>query len=220
MCNLTELLNRLQKGHSEDVYLCTSGRLNPSKLSRPPEAIPCHWPNADRPRGDPVRGVGKPSDPTTGHMKDALAYFTLNTALGPNEAQHTPLFRYLNPAARGPHASEEGLIRSEALRSEGSPEGRRGEAPRLPERKVLRDRAAASSRRCDEVHDGSSYWGGVTKADKYRKFLRFQKEVLAKQDLLKSDLTGRAAAVCREGKLEQVRRLAAQARGHAAAAPR
>ncbi|XP_039101451.1 uncharacterized protein C6orf118 homolog [Hyaena hyaena] len=210
LCNLTELLNRLQKDHREDVYLYTSGHLNPSKLYRPPETILYHWPNANRPRGETVFSVGKPSDKTIAQMKDALAYFTLNTALGPNEAQHTPLFRYLNPAAHSPHTSQEGLIQRKALRREGSPEGRRREELRLPEMKVLRYRTVESSRQCavpprrdDEFHYISSYLGGITKADKYRKFLRFQKEVLAKQDLLKSDFTGREAAICQERKLEQ-----------------
>ncbi|XP_070374917.1 uncharacterized protein C6orf118 homolog isoform X2 [Equus asinus] len=143
-------------------------------------------------------------------MKDAWAYFTINTALHPNDAQNTPLFRYLNPVAHTSHSSEEDLIPKMAPRGEGSSEGRKKEELRLPEMKVLKSKTVKSSRQCvmsppgkDEYQYISSYLAGVTKADKYRKFLCFEKEVLAKQDLLKNDFTGGKAAICHEKKLEQ-----------------
>ncbi|XP_046949093.1 uncharacterized protein C6orf118 homolog [Lynx rufus] len=213
LCNLRTLLNKLQKDHREDVYLYTSGHLNPNKLYRPPETVLYHWPNANRPKGEKIFQVEKPigkSDKEITKMKDALAYFTINTALGPNEAQNAPLFRYLNPAEHSSHTAEEDFIQRKSPRREGSPERRRREELRLPEMKVLKYRAVESSRQCvmpprrkDEYQYISSYLAGLTKTDKYRKFLRFQKEVLAKHHLRKNDFTGRQAATRHEKKLEQ-----------------
>ncbi|XP_031535754.1 uncharacterized protein C6orf118 homolog isoform X1 [Vicugna pacos] len=210
LCNLTKLLNKLQKEHRDHVSLYTSGHLNPSKLYRPPETILCHWPNANRPREGKVSGAGKPSDRKIEKMKDALARFTLNTALGPNDAENTPLFKYLNPLTHGSHASEEDLVLKRASGKEGSPERPKRAELRLPETEVLKHGVAKSSRQCvrsppgeDQHQYVSAHFAGVTKADKYRKFLSFQKEVLAKQDLLRNDFTGSKAATCHERKLDR-----------------
>ncbi|XP_006915138.2 uncharacterized protein C6orf118 homolog [Pteropus alecto] len=116
-CSLGELLNGLQKEHSDDVALYTSGHLNPSKLYRPPETILHHWRNAHGPQAQKATGA---------------------------------------------------------------------EAPRAQRHRYV-----------------SSHLAGATRADKYRAFLRFQKEVVAKQDLLRSDLARSQAALCHEKKLEQ-----------------
>eukprot|EP00069_Balaena_mysticetus_P018093 bmy_02195T0 len=210
LCNLRTLLNKLQKDHRDDVYMYTSGHLNPSKLYRPLETILYHWPNANRPKETNVFGVEKPSDKKIKKMKDALAYFTINTAVGPNDAKNTPLFRYLNPLTHGSHTSEEDLIPKKGLREEGSPERPKREELRWPKMKVLKYKEVKSSRECatsppgrDEFQYLSSHLAGITKADKYRKFLSFQKQVLAKQDVLTSDFTGSKVATCHEKKLEQ-----------------
>lgn len=69
-----------------------------------------------------------------------------------------------------------------------------------------------SSRQCARPASGkdvyqyiSSYLSGVTKADRYKKFLSFQREVVAKEDLLKSDFTGSKVAMSHENKLKEVR---------------
>nr|XP_019823230.1 PREDICTED: uncharacterized protein C6orf118 homolog isoform X3 [Bos indicus] len=147
LCNLRTLLNQLQKNHRDDVHMYTSGHLNPNKLYRPPETILYHWPNANRPRESKVFGPERLSDKVK-KMKDAWAHFTINTAVGPSDAENTPLFR-------------------------------------------------------DEFQYVSSHLAAITKADSYRKFLSFQKQVLAKQDLLMRDFTGSQAARCHEKKLEQ-----------------
>ncbi|XP_044935999.1 uncharacterized protein C6orf118 homolog [Mustela nigripes] len=210
LCNLTRLLNKLQKDHRDDIYLYTSGHLNSNKLYRPPETILYHWPNANRPKGEKIFKVEKPSDKKIAKMKDALAYFTINTALSPKDVQTTPLFRYLDPLEPISRTSEEDFIPRKAPGKEASAELRRREELRLPEMKVLKYRTVESSRQCvmspppkDKYQYISSYLAGITKADKYRKFLCFQKEVLAKQDLMKHDFTGRKAAICHEKKLEQ-----------------
>ncbi|XP_058939411.1 uncharacterized protein C6orf118 homolog [Kogia breviceps] len=208
VCDLRTLLNKLQKDHRDDVYMYISGHLNPSKLYRPLETILYHWPNANRPKEANVFGVEKPSDKKIKKMKDALAYFTINTAVGPNDAEITPLFRYLNPLTHGSHASEEDLIPKKGLREEGSPERPKREELRWPKMKLLKHKEAKSSRECVMCPPGrdellSSHLAGVTKADTYRKFLSFQKHVLAKQDVLKSDFTGSKVVMCHEKKLEQ-----------------
>ncbi|KAF6112964.1 hypothetical protein HJG60_001871 [Phyllostomus discolor] len=211
LCNLTRLLNRLEKSHREDILLYTSGHLNHDKLYRPPETILRHWRNAHGPAGRRVRSVQRPSDDDkVARMKDAWAYFTVNTALGPNDGPSTPLFRYLHPAAGGVRASEEDVLAEPAAGEAGAAQRRREEL-RWPDLKVLKPRAARwSSRECAMLHQGedeyryvSSYLAGLTKADKYRRFLRFQREVLATQDCLGTDFTGRRAAAGHEKKLEQ-----------------
>ncbi|XP_054346492.2 uncharacterized protein C6orf118 homolog isoform X1 [Pongo pygmaeus] len=214
LCNLKKLLNRLQKDHREDVYLYISGHLNPNKLYRPPERILQHWPNAHRPKGERASEVGEPPSGKVARMKEALAHFTIHTALVPSEAQDTPLFRYLNPQASLSHTSEEDFLPVEALREgkeekKGGPPGRgppgwrRREELRLPDLKVLRYQEAGSRGTRDWHHYVSSCLAGVTSADRYRMFLRFQKEVLARQDLLKNDFTGSKAAAGHERKLQQ-----------------
>ncbi|XP_045699538.1 uncharacterized protein C6orf118 homolog [Phyllostomus hastatus] len=212
LCNLTRLLNRLEKSHREDVLLYTSGHLNHHKLYRPPETILRHWRNAGGPAGRRVRSGERPSDDgKVARMRDAWAYFTVNTALGPNDGPSTPLFRYLNPPAGGARASQEDVLaKPRPAAGEAGAAPRRKEELRWPDVKVLKARAARSSRECatsprgeDEYRYVSSYLAGLTKADKYRRFLRFQREVLATQDCLGTDFTGRRAAAGHEKKLEQ-----------------
>ncbi|XP_019483720.1 PREDICTED: uncharacterized protein C6orf118 homolog isoform X2 [Hipposideros armiger] len=211
LCNLTKLLDKLQKAQSADISLYTSGHLNPDNLYRPPETAIPHWHNASRPKGEKTFRAKALSDRRRiAQMKDALAYFTINTALHPNDAQDTPLFRYLHRPARVPHTSTENISPEEAPGAEGPPTQRRREELSWPEMRVLKLKPAGSSRQCmrsppakDEYQYVSSYLAGVTKADKYRKFLCFQKEVLAKQDLLKNYITGSKAAMGHEQKLAQ-----------------
>ncbi|XP_073928291.1 uncharacterized protein C6orf118 homolog [Castor canadensis] len=220
LCNLTKLLNRLQKEHKEDVHLYTAGHLSPSQLYRPPEAILCHGHSANRPRWKAASHrvatrVGKPPD-ATAKLQDALAYFTINTALLPEDGQGTRLFRFLNPKTPTAFESKQDFIPKKPLQKEdeeggeGSPETRRREELRLPEMKVLKYRPVASSRQCavsppgkDSYQYLSSYLGGITKADSYRKFLSFQKEVLRKQDLLNSNFSVSKVSKSHEKKLEK-----------------
>lgn len=223
LCNLTKLLNRLQKEHKEDVHLYTAGHLSPSQLYRPPEAILCHGHSANRPRWKAASHrvatrVGKPPD-ATAKLQDALAYFTINTALLPEDGQGTRLFRFLNPKTPTAFESKQDFIPKKPLQKEdeeggeGSPETRRREELRLPEMKVLKYRPVASSRQSavsppgkDSYQYLSSYLGGITKADSYRKFLSFQKEVLRKQDLLNSNFSVSKVSKSHEKKLEKVRK--------------
>lgn len=206
--DVRKLLRRLEKGYLHDISLHTTGHLNPNNLYRPPEKIVHHWRNAYPPaaRGRPA----KPSEKVAA-MKDALAHFTINTALRPSEAPGAPLFRYLHPQAQPP-PSEGDAAPQPGGGAGGSPPQRRREELTWPEVKVLKLKAARSSRQCalspagrDEYCYVTSHLAGLTKADKYEKFMRFQRNVLATQDLLESDFTGAKAALRLEKKLEQVR---------------
>ncbi|XP_012662161.1 uncharacterized protein C6orf118 homolog [Otolemur garnettii] len=146
-------------------------------------------------------------------MKEALVHFTINTALLPDGTQGLPPLSY---QADDSHPSEEDFIKrklpkeeKEGLR-EGSPDHRKREELRVPDLQVLRYKAAGSSRECalsppgrDQYHYVSSYLAGITKADGYKKFLSFQKEVLAKHHLLRNDFKGNKAAEHHERKLHQ-----------------
>ncbi|XP_075410325.1 uncharacterized protein C6orf118 homolog [Tenrec ecaudatus] len=213
LCNLTKLLNRLQKDHRDDLYLYISGHLNPNKLYRPLETILNHWPNAKWPRETKAPREKKQLDQKVAHMKDAWAHFTINTALVPDDAASSRLFRFLNPK---PPAARLGMARGEALREERQEvptvlsQQLAREEPRLTELRVLKYRPSESSRQCalsppgrEEYWFVDSYLGGVTKADRYRKFLCFQKEIVAKQDLLKTDFLGHKAVERHQQKLEQ-----------------
>ncbi|XP_012859883.2 uncharacterized protein C6orf118 homolog [Echinops telfairi] len=212
LCNLTKLLNRLQKDHRDDIYLYISGHLNPNKLYRPPETILNHWPNAKWPREEKAPREKRQLAQKVAHMKDAWAHFTINTALVPDDAANTRLFRFLNPK---PPAAPLGMARGEALQEETEvhtvlSQQLTREELRLAELRILKYRPSESSRQCalsppgrEEYQLVDSYLGGITKADRYRKFLCFQKDILAKQDLLKNDFLGHKAVEHHQQKLEQ-----------------
>ncbi|KAG8506016.1 hypothetical protein J0S82_011695 [Galemys pyrenaicus] len=203
LCNLTRLLDKLQKGHRDEVQLYTTGHLNPDKLYRPPETILHHWANACRPRAAAGPSVDGQLAGRVAAMKDALAEFTVRTALSPRDGRGTPLFRYLNPE----RWTSEDHLAPQAQRAGLRPDWRAKEELRMPELKVLRysgreqsaGRAAAPGQ--DRFRYVSSYLGGATRADQYRAFLRFQKDVLATRDLREHDFTGAKAAAAHEQKL-------------------
>ncbi|XP_051711108.1 uncharacterized protein C6orf118 homolog isoform X1 [Oryctolagus cuniculus] len=210
LCNLSKLLNGIQRAHKEDICQYTSGHLNPNKLYRPPETILQHWANANRPRQEMAPGAQWLSEGQTQEMKDAWAYFTLHTALVPADVQDAQLFRYLNPPAQTVCTSEESLTPAKAPRGQEEAAGHPREELQLLDVKVLRYRAAESSRRCvlgppakDRYQYVSSYLAGITKADRYRKFLSFQREVLVKEDLPRNEFSTHKAALCHEKKLAE-----------------
>lgn len=201
----------------------TSGHLNPRNLYKPPETIYQHWRNANRSwekSATPTPSTSSVSrNEQVSEMKDAWVHFTVNTALHPDDTHNTPLFRYLNPRLQSfPTLKKEdtSLVLQE---EEEELKERRGfsrkthlkEELRLPEMKVLRYPEVVSSRQCSRSAPGrdvyqyiSSYLAGITKADRYKKFLSFQREVLAKEDILTYDFTGSKVAVPHENRLKQV----------------
>ncbi|XP_035153709.3 uncharacterized protein C6orf118 homolog [Callithrix jacchus] len=217
LCNLKQRLNQLQKDNWEDVYLYISGHLNPNELYRPPEMALQHWPNANQPQEQRVSGVGEPAAGQVARMKEALALFPIHMALIPSDAQDISLFRYLNPQASLSHTSEEDLLPMEApgegkeKMHRGPPGWRRREELRLPHMEVPQCQEAGLRGTRDQHRYVSSCLAAVTKANSYRMFLSFQKEVLAKQDLLENDFTGSKVAKGHERKLQQSSRKRARA---------
>lgn len=145
----------------------------------------------------------------------------MNTALHPDDTHNTPLFRYLNPRVQASRALREDGTSASTKEEEKELKERLGfsrethmkEELRLPEMKVLRYPEVVSSRQCSRSAPGrdvyryiSSYLSGITKADRYKKFLSFQREVLAKEDTVKYDFTGSKVAVVHEKRLKEVRR--------------
>lgn len=204
----------------------TLGHLNPKNLYKPPETILQHWRNASKSWEKPTSSTPTSSSVSrnkqVSEMKDAWVHFTVNTALHPNDTHNTPLFRYLNPHMQSSHAlkeddtstfpQEEEEEKELRARRAFSRETHMKEELRLPEMKVLRYSEMVSSRQCSRSAPGrdvyryiSSYLAGITKADRYKKFLSFQREVLAKEDILKYDFTGSKVAVTHENRLKKVR---------------
>ncbi|XP_028637306.1 uncharacterized protein C6orf118 homolog [Grammomys surdaster] len=224
LCNLRKLLSRLQEDHRKDIYVYTSGHLNPRKLYKPPETIFQHWRNANKSWQKPSTSTSSAISSISrkeqvSEMKDAWVRFTVNTALHPDDTHNTPLFRYLNPRIQSSHALKEGETSTSPQYEEEeelkerpvfSRETHMKEELRLPEMKVLRYSEVVSSRQCSRSAPGrdvyqyiSSYLAGITKADRYKKFLSFQREVLAKDDILKYDFTGSKVAVNHENRLKE-----------------
>lgn len=202
----------------------TSGHLNPRKLYKPPETIFQHWHNANRSwekSTTPTPSISSVSrNERVSEMKDAWVHFTVNTALHPDDTHNTPLFRYLHPRIQSSPALKKddavAVLQKEEEeelkeRRSFSRETHMREELRLPEMKVLRYPEVVSSRQCSRSAPGrdvyqyvSSYLAGITKADKYKKFLSFQRDVLAKEDILTYDFTGSKVAVIHENRLKQV----------------
>lgn len=204
----------------------TSGHLNPRNLYKPPETIFQHWYNSNRTWEKPTTSSTPTSSLVSSNkevseMKDAWVHFTVNTALHPDDTHNTPLFRYLNPRVQASRALREDGTSASTKEEEKELKERLGfsrethmkEELRLPEMKVLRYPEVVSSRQCSRSAPGrdvyryiSSYLSGITKADRYKKFLSFQREVLAKEDTVKYDFTGSKVAVVHEKRLKEVRR--------------
>ncbi|EDL02094.1 uncharacterized protein C6orf118 homolog isoform 1 [Mus musculus] len=221
LSNLRKLLSQLQEDHRKDISVYISGHLNPRKLYKPPETIFQHWRNSNRTWEKPTHST--PTIPPASRnkevseMKDAWVHFTVSTALHPDDTHNTPLFRYLNPRVQASRALKDGA--SAALQEEEkelkerlafSREKHMKEELRLPEMKVLRYPEVVSSRQCSRSAPGrdvyryiSPYLAGITKADSYKKFLSFQREVLAKEETLKYDFTGSKVAVAHENRLKE-----------------
>ncbi|GAB1300512.1 hypothetical protein APTSU1_001575000 [Apodemus speciosus] len=223
LCNLRKLLSRLQEEHRKDIYVYTSGHLNPRKLYKPPETIFQHWRNANRSwekSSTPTPSISSVSrNEQVSEMKDAWVHFTVNTALHPDDTHNTRLFRYLNPRIQSfPTLKKDDTSLVLQKEEEEELKERRGfsrethlkEELRLPEMKVLRYPEVVSSRQCSRSAPGrdvyqyiKSYLAGITKADRYKKFLSFQREVLAKEDIVTYDFTGSKVAVTHENRLKQ-----------------
>ncbi|XP_043819618.1 uncharacterized protein C6orf118 homolog [Dromiciops gliroides] len=209
---LSELLNELQRIHRDDVKLYTSGHLNPNKLFTPSKPT-CFWSGSVGPISKRI--VPKDYfDERSGKMEDALSEFAINTALVSDTSDGSAFLKALDTRPQGgllPSLPISDIALEQKLKEERKKlqDEMFKKDLKLPELRLLKYKPAKNSRQClssatgDEYQFISSYLSGVTKKDKFLKFLQFEKDVVAKQDLVESDFTGGKVATSHEKKLEQ-----------------
>uniref|UniRef100_A0A8C3SJ46 Chromosome 6 open reading frame 118 n=1 Tax=Chelydra serpentina TaxID=8475 RepID=A0A8C3SJ46_CHESE len=226
--SLTHLLDGLEKAHRADVQLYTSGHLNHNKLYKPRENIkPGYWDSAKKTTHFMTERKQFPApnicNETAKKMKNSLADFTPSTTLVPVRAKsaspiyrcHQALMASVDPPVNGPLPSTPLERQLKELKKKIEEETDRLNKPLkreeldVPEMKVLKYKPVKNSRRCavevakDEYQFMPSYLAGVTKTDQFNKFLHFQRDFIAKHDLLENDITGRKASERHERKLAQ-----------------
>uniref|UniRef100_A0A8C8RZK1 Chromosome 6 open reading frame 118 n=1 Tax=Pelusios castaneus TaxID=367368 RepID=A0A8C8RZK1_9SAUR len=205
--SLTHLLDGLEKAHRADVQLYTSGHLNHNKLYKPRETIkPGYWDSAKKlsyftteKNQFPAQNIW---DEAAKKRKNTLADFIPSTVLVPVYAKSaSPIYRQstANIASVDLPVNEESDRFNKPLKREELD---------VPELKVLKYKPVKNSRRAAEVTKDEyqfmpSYLAGVTKTDQFNKFLHFQRDFIAKHDLLENDFTGSKASERHERKLSR-----------------
>ncbi|XP_036621737.1 uncharacterized protein C6orf118 homolog [Trichosurus vulpecula] len=208
---LSQLLDELQRVHRDDVKLYTSGHLNPNKLFNPPRPTR-FWSGSLGPISK--RTVPKDQfDEKSAKMEDALSEFAIKTALVSDASDRPGFLKILDAQPQSgllPSLPISDIALEQKLKEERKKlhDEMFKKDLKLPELRLLKYKTGKNSRQClsssrDEYQFISSYLSGVTKRDKFLKFLQFEKDVVAKQDLVESDFTGAKVAVSHEKKLEQ-----------------
>nr|XP_020826084.1 uncharacterized protein C6orf118 homolog isoform X2 [Phascolarctos cinereus] len=210
---LSGLLNELQRIHRDDVKRYTSGHLNPNKLFNPNKPT-CFWSGSF----GPIRKQTVPKDQfdeKSAKMKNALSEFSTNTALVSDASDSPGFLKTLDIQSQSgllPRLPISDIALEQKLKEERKKlhDEMFKKDLRLPELRLLKYKSTKNSRQClsssssrDEYQFISSYLSGVTKKDKFLKFLQFEKDVVAKKDLVESDFTGGKVAISHEKKLEQ-----------------
>ncbi|XP_068926664.1 uncharacterized protein C6orf118 homolog [Petaurus breviceps papuanus] len=208
---LSELLNELQRIHRDDVKLYTSGHLNPNKLFNPSKPRR-FWSGSLGPISKRTESKDQ-FDEKSAKMEDALSEFAINTALVSDASDRPSFLKTLDIQAQSdllPSLPISDIALEQKLKEERRKlhEEMFKKDLKLPELRLLKYKSGKNSRQClssskDEYQFISSYLSGVTKKDKFLKFLQFEKDVVAKQDLVESDFTGAKVAIPHEKKLEQ-----------------
>ncbi|XP_067416875.1 uncharacterized protein C6orf118 homolog [Emydura macquarii macquarii] len=226
--SLTHLLDGLEKAHRADVQLYTSGHLNHNKLYKPQETIKAgYWGSAKKlshftPAKNqfPAQNI---CNETAKKKKNTLADFTPSTVLVPVCAKsESPICKHsqapmasVDLPVKVPQTSTPLERQLKELKKKIEEETDRFNKPLrreeldVPELKVLKYKPVKNSRRCavevskDEYQFMPSYLAGVTKTDQFNKFLHFQRDFIAKHDLLENDFTGSKASEQHERKLTQ-----------------
>uniref|UniRef100_A0A674HXG7 Chromosome 6 open reading frame 118 n=1 Tax=Terrapene triunguis TaxID=2587831 RepID=A0A674HXG7_9SAUR len=226
--SLTHLLDGLEKAHRADVQLYTSGHLNHNKLYKPRENVkPGYWDSAKISTHFMTGRKQLPAqnicNETAKKVKNTLADFTPSTTLVPVRAKSaSPIYRNaqallasVDRPVNGPLTSTPLEKQLKELKKKIEEETDRLNKPLkreeldVPVMKVLKYKPVKNSRRCaaevakDEYQFMPSYLAGVTKTDQFNKFLHFQRDFIAKQDLLENDITGSKASERHERKLAQ-----------------
>uniref|UniRef100_A0A8C0J7Y4 Chromosome 6 open reading frame 118 n=1 Tax=Chelonoidis abingdonii TaxID=106734 RepID=A0A8C0J7Y4_CHEAB len=226
--SLTHLLDGLEKAHRADVQLYTSGHLNHNNLYKPRENVkPGYWDSAKKPASFmtarkqlTAQNICKE---TAKKMKNSLPDFTPSTTLVPVLAKSaSSIYRHsqtlmasVDHPVNGPLTSTPLEKQLKELKKKIEEETDRLKKPLkreeldVPEMKVLKYKPVKNSRRCaaevakDEYQFMPSYLAGVTKTDQFNKFLHFQRDFIAKHDLLENDIIGSKASERHERKLAQ-----------------
>ncbi|XP_060096734.1 uncharacterized protein C6orf118 homolog [Heteronotia binoei] len=229
--SLSDLIDGVEKDHKAEIQLYISGHLNPSKLYKPPKSIKHNiWASGKK----SACVIAKRTQFTTpgifsevtGKTKYTLSNFIDDAKPAPIRARsvahsyHQP--RASQASSGTPVSVSLGAPSWEIQRKETTKKMDDGagilqkplimEELDVQELKMLKYKPTMNSRLCvtkrtkDEYQFLPSYLAGVTKTDQFHKFMQFQKDFIAKKDLLENDFIGSKSAEQHEKKLAQALR--------------
>nr|XP_014437031.1 uncharacterized protein C6orf118 homolog isoform X3 [Pelodiscus sinensis] len=226
--SLSHLLDGLENAHRTDVQLYTSGHLNHNKLYKPQKNIKLgYWDSAKELTHFTTERKQFPTqnicNETAQKMRNTSSDFTPSSILVPVRAgTASPFFRHTQAPTssvplpvKGPLTSTPLENQLKELKNKIEEETERHKKPLkreeldVPQMKVLKYKPVKNSRRCaaevtkDEYQFMPSYLAGVTKTDQLNKFLHFERNFIAKHDLLENDVTGSKASERHEKKLAE-----------------
>ncbi|XP_038032102.2 uncharacterized protein C6orf118 homolog isoform X1 [Anas platyrhynchos] len=205
-----------------DVKQYTSGHLNHNKLYKPSEKIKQgRWYSARKQTSFVTeRNQFLVEHERTRKMKNCSGNFCSSIPLLPAQAEssfpndrhpQSPVISIGASVDANSNAPE--ILKLKALKKKAE-EGTdrfhmrlKSEELDMSEIMVLKNKPVKNSRQCavelakEEYQFIPSYLAGVTKTDQFNKFLQFQKEFIAKHELLQNDLTGKKVSEQHERKL-------------------
>ncbi|XP_010210201.1 PREDICTED: uncharacterized protein C6orf118 homolog, partial [Tinamus guttatus] len=220
--SLTHLLDSMEIAHKNDIALYTSGHLNHNKLYKPSEKIKQGQWDSSRKQTSFMRERDQFLTQTESSKKMTKFSSNFYSCIPPPPA-HTdssfPTKRYpqssvtrVGPPADVSSTPLESLNLKEPKKKveEGTDRLsmclKRDELD-VPEIMVLKNKPVKNSRQSvaepakEEYQFIPSYLAGITKTDQFNKFLHFQREFIAKRELLRNDFTGSKISEQHEMKL-------------------
>ncbi|XP_066478966.1 uncharacterized protein C6orf118 homolog [Tiliqua scincoides] len=230
--SLSNLLDGMEKAHKAEIQLYTSGHLNHDKLYRPKESIKRnYWESAKksalflRKRTPPTAPKKVPRKPPTPLVNFGDATTPTSTPMSTDAKPGSGSGYQALESRADPAASECALLgvtsfklQRKAATKETEEEADVSQKPLIREEldipglKTLKYKPTLNSRLCvmeptkDEYQFLPSYLAGVTKTDQFHSFMKFQKNVIAQEDLLDNDYIGSKSAEHHEKKLTQALR--------------
>ncbi|XP_034966456.1 uncharacterized protein C6orf118 homolog isoform X1 [Zootoca vivipara] len=225
--SLKDLLDRMEKAHKADIQLYTSGHLNHDKLYKPQQwKKNNYWGSAKK----SALIITKRTNYTTPSVVSRKTKTTLSSCVDSTptptrtkSASHSCFqHRAFKASYRSPVSTSLDSTSFKQQRKKDAEEAKEElgifqrqlirEELEVPEMRTLKYKPTINSRLCameetkDEYQFFPSYLAGVTKMDQFHKFMQFQKDVIAKQDLLKNDFIGSDSAEHHERTLAQALR--------------
>ncbi|XP_044290603.1 uncharacterized protein C6orf118 homolog [Varanus komodoensis] len=224
--SLTDLLDGVEKAHKAQIQLYTSGHLNHDKLFRPQVLVKhSYWESAKNPGLIPRRRAQftAPSEASRKSKNTSTSYAGTPTPTRAKSASHSCRQPWASKASsRAPVSISLGAAAFKPQQKDTPEETEGGvglfqkkliqEELEVPELKILKYKPTRNSQLCvmqgikDEYQFLPSYLAGVTKTDQFHKFMQFQKDFIAKRDLLENDFIGSKSAEQHERKLAQALR--------------